>query len=165
MGKHPLYNTTGLQKNNKSHVLYALTNKQIELKQLEDEYEKKISKIKADLTAMEQVICLFDGDCGKTIEKINNKSATSKPRVRNKYFSKGECRKLVLTALRTATVPLKTEQISLKVQDLKKISKNDIVVNKGIQKIVVEHLRAMEKSNLVLPTGKEGLNILWKIRD
>ena len=46
MGKHPLYNTTGLQKNNKSHVVYALANKQMELKQIQNEYEAKISKIK-----------------------------------------------------------------------------------------------------------------------
>ena len=46
MGKHPLYNQTGLQKDNKSHVLYALANKQMELKQLEVEYQTKISKIK-----------------------------------------------------------------------------------------------------------------------
>jgi hypothetical protein len=41
MSKHPLYNTTGLQKNKKSHVLYALANKQMELKQLEDDVISK----------------------------------------------------------------------------------------------------------------------------
>ena len=46
MSKHPLYNNSGLQKNNKSHVLYALANKQMELKQLEDEYQTKLLKIK-----------------------------------------------------------------------------------------------------------------------
>ena len=45
MSKHPLYNTTGLQKNNKSHVLYALADKQMELKQFEDEYKSKIAKV------------------------------------------------------------------------------------------------------------------------
>lgn len=39
------------------------------LKQIQDEYEAKISKIKSDLAAMEQVICLFDGDCDKIIKK------------------------------------------------------------------------------------------------
>ena len=66
MSKHPLYNTTGLQKNNKSHVLYALANKQMELQELQEEYSKKISKVQSDLSALEATICLFDGDCDKT---------------------------------------------------------------------------------------------------
>ena len=53
MSKHPLYNDTGLQKNNKSHVLYALATKQMELKQIEDEYQAKILKVKSDLSALE----------------------------------------------------------------------------------------------------------------
>jgi len=47
MSKHPLYNKSGLQKNNKLHLLYVLTNKQMELQQLQEEYSKKIAKIKA----------------------------------------------------------------------------------------------------------------------
>ena len=48
MGQHPLYNSTGLQKNNRSHVMYALANKQLELKQTQEEYETKISKLKSE---------------------------------------------------------------------------------------------------------------------
>ena len=53
MSKHPLYNTTGLQKNNISHVFYALVDKQIELKQLQKEYSKKI---KSDLIALKSIV-------------------------------------------------------------------------------------------------------------
>ena len=161
---HPLYNNSGLQKNNKKHVLYALANKQMQLKKLEDEYETKIEKIKIDLTALETTICLFDGDCNKTIKKLNTKTAKSTPRKRNKYFVKGECRKMILTTLRTSATSLKTGEISLKIQDIKKIDKNDSSINRNIQKLVVEHLRVMEKSNLVTPVGKDGLNILWSIK-
>lgn len=72
---------------------------------------------------------------------------------------------MILTTLRTSNMPLKTSDISLNVQNIKKIDTNDNYINTSIQKIVVEHLRAMEKSNLVIPTGKDGLNILWNIRD
>jgi hypothetical protein len=165
MGKHPLYNQTGLQKNNKSHVLYALANKQMELKQIQDEYEAKILKVKADLEAMEQVICLFDRDCGKTIKKLNTKSSNTKPRARNKHFINGECKKLVLSVMRTNTEQLTTSDISLKVQDLKKIDKSDNILNKNIQKIVVQILRALEKINIIEQIGKDGLSIIWKIKD
>ena len=165
MGKHPLYNESGLQKNNKSHVLYALANKKIELKQIQDEYEAKILKIKSDLEAMEQIICLFDGDCDKTIKKLNVKFSNRKPRARNNHFINGECKKLVLSVLRTSKGQLTTSDISLKVQDLKKIDKSDNSVNKNIQKIVVQILRTFEKGNIITQIGKDGLSIIWKIKD
>lgn len=165
MGKHPLYNQTGLQRDNKSHVLYALANKQMELKQIQDEYEIKISKIKLDLVALETTICLFDCNCDSTIKKLNVTSSKSKPKTRNKHFDKGECKKLVLSVMRTAREQLTTSDISLKVQDLKKIDKRDNTLNKNIQKIVVLILRTLEKSNIIEQVGKDGLSIIWKIRD
>ena len=72
---------------------------------------------------------------------------------------------MILTALRTATEPLKTSQISLKVQSLKNISKNNISVNKDIQKICVGFLRTLAKNNLVEEIGRDGLNILWSIKN
>ena len=165
MSKHPLYNTTGLQKNNKSHVLYALADKQMELKQLQKEYSKKISKIKLDLLSLKSTICLFDDDCEETISKINKKASHSGVKKRNSYFERGEVRKLILTALRTADVPLKTSGISLLCQNAKNISDDDIAINKAIQKIIVLALRELEKKNLVKAVGKDGLAILWKIID
>ena len=165
MSKHPLYNTTGLQKNNKSHVLYALANKQMELKQLEDEYKAKIIKIKTDLSALETTICLFDENCNETITKLNSKIVKSVPKKRNSYFAKGECKKLILITLRTANEPLMTSEISLKLQKIKNIDTKDNFINKNIQKIVVEQLSTIERSRLVVSAGRNGLNKLWCIRD
>ena len=119
MGKHPLYNETGLQKDNKSHVLYALANKQMELKQIQDEYEAKILKIKADLEAMEQVICLFDGDCGKTIEKLNIKSSSNNRKPRKSYFKSGEAMSLILKTLRVANKELSFQELLKLIWDIK----------------------------------------------
>ena len=113
---------------------------------------------------MEQVICLFDGDCGKTIKKLNKKASKATPRVRNSYFDRGEAKKIVLKVLRTNTDKLTTSDISLKVQDLKKIDKSDNAVNKNIQKIVVQILRTLESSNIIEQVGKDGLSIVWKIK-
>ena len=162
MGKHPLYNESGLQKNNKSHVMYALANKQMELKQIQDEYEAKISKIKSDLEAMEQVICLFDGDCNKTIEKLNIKSSKSTPKKRNKYFIKGECKKLVLTILRTTTEPLKSDEITTSIIKTKNLENEDFI---KIQKSILAQLKLLEENNLAYKFDRVGLNYLWKIKD
>ena len=165
MSKHPLYNTTGLQKHNKSHVLYALADKQMELKQLEDEYQSKIAKVKSDLSALEHTICLFDNDCSETIAKITQKSANKRVVSRNRYFDKGEIKKLILTTLRTADKPLKTSDIALSCQKIKNISINDKKINKTIAKIVISTMRQLEKKKLVEAVGKDGLSILWKIKD
>ena len=164
MPKHPLYNTTGLQKNNKSHVLYALADKRMELKQLEDEYKSKIAKVKSDLLALEHTICLFDGNCDETIAKINKKSSRSGYKKRNSYFDRGEAKKFILTALRTANEPLKTIDVTLSCQRAKNISTDDRETNKAVGKIIVETLRQLEKNNLVEVVGKDGLSLIWKIK-
>ena len=168
MSKHPLYNNSGLQRNNKSHVLYALADKKMELKDLEDEYSKKLLKLQTDILALETTICLFDGDCGETVKKIDRKIANSNKSKaqteRNRYFVKGECKKLVLDVLRTSDVPLNTEHISLKIQDIKEITKDDNILNKKIQKTIVSTLRQLEKSDIINQVGKKGLSIIWEIK-
>jgi hypothetical protein len=164
MGTHPLYNSTGLQKNNKSHVLYALANKQMELRQLEEEYELKISKIKSDISAMEQVICLFDGDCDKTIEKINTHNESKRVRTKSKsLFSHGELKQLVLKTLRTSNKPLKTDDIALEVIESKGLELTDDIITR-VQKAVSHQTRVLEKEYLIEVESKEGLNFLWKIK-
>ncbi|WP_107850269.1 hypothetical protein [Campylobacter concisus] len=111
----------------------------MELKHLEDEYQAKLLKLQNDISALEITICLFDSDCKETISKIDKKVLNSANRnrsqfVRNSYFEKGECKKLVLDVLRRNEETLSTEDISLKLQDIKDISKEDIVLNKKFKK-------------------------------
>ena len=162
MGKHPLYNQTGLQRDNKSHVLYALASKQLELKQIQDEYEIKISKIKLDLVALETTICLFDSDCNETIKKISEKSKSSKKRERNLLFERGELKKLILMTLRTSNNPLKTDEITSNILKIKEFD-NQYFVN--VQKSVLNQLVIIEKNQIAYKSSKEGLNYLWKIKD
>ncbi len=144
--------------------MYALANKQMELKQIQDEYEAKISKIKSDLVAMEQVICLFDGDCSKTIEKINTYSDNKRVRAKPKsLFGHGELKSLVLKTLRTSNNPLKTDDLALEVIEIKEFELTDEMVAK-VQKAISHQTRVLEKEGLIAPIGKEGLNFLWEIK-
>ncbi|NBK98000.1 MAG: hypothetical protein EOM50_08280 [Erysipelotrichia bacterium] len=161
--KHPLYNTTGLQRNNKSHVLYALANKKMELKRLEEECQSKLLKLSNDIAALEATICLFDDEHQDANEKINQHIAQTSYRGNSRYFSKGECRNLVLNALRGNSEPLRTEEVSLRVQETKRIPVHDTTINKKIQKSVVDVLRKLERDGLVCFVGKEGIEILWGI--
>ncbi len=82
----------------------------MELKLIQDEYEAKISKIRVDLLALETTICLFDGECGKTIEKLNVKTAKTRA-TQHRYFKNGEGIKLILETLRLPGTPLRATVI------------------------------------------------------
>ena len=128
MNKHPLYNHTGLVKNNKSHIIYALADKQIELKQLENEYLTKITKIKADLTALETTICLFDNNCDETIDKINNSIKSNKKRL----FKNGELRSLILDIIKNSDKNLSNKNIAMIMLETKPL---DITVSELSKKV------------------------------
>ena len=165
MSKQPVYNQTGLQRDNKSHVLYALASKQMELKQIQDEYEAKISKIKLDLVAIETTMCLFDWDCSETIKKLDIKTSKTKPRTRNILFKNGELKKLILTVLRTSIKSLKTDEITANIMNLKELDIEDKTSFLNIQKSIHHQLKIIENSGLAYKAEKIGLNFLWKIKD
>ena len=165
MSKHPLYNQTGFQRDNKSHVLYALANKQMELKLIQEEYEAKISKIRMDLSALETTICLFDGNCSETIEKLNEKTAKSVQGVRNRYFEAGQAKKVVLNILKNSGVELMTEEVTKSTIIMQGLEQDNhhILINVG--KTVLNVLRALERDNIIINSSKSGRMLLWKIRD
>ena len=83
---------------------------------------------------MEHTICLFDNECSETIAKIMQKSAKKRVVRRNRYFQRGEIKKLLLTTLRTANKHLKTADIALSCQKIKNISTTNKETNKTISK-------------------------------
>ena len=167
MSKHPLYNQTGLQKDNKSHVLYALANKQMELKQLEDEYKTKIAKIKTDLIAMEQVICLFDDNCSETIEKIDKKVSQSTNKKRNSYFKAGEAQNIVLSILKTSSTPVPTADLTKEAIRIQKLDRNDKKVFDNVGKSLINLLRRLEFNNIIenVKTNDTSKMLYWQIKN
>jgi hypothetical protein len=164
MSRHPLYNETGLQKNNKPQVLYALTNKQTELKELQREFEIKIAQIKLDLTALELTICLFDEEYIKTPQTLYETLSERKNRA-NTYFVKGEARRLVLEVLRKSSNPLKTREVSKIIQEKKEFDYNDTVVNAEVTKIVTDALRYGVKTGIIEKIESVNDTLFWKIKE
>lgn len=62
MSKHPLYNDTGLIKNNKPQVLYALVNKRAELDGLRIEAKNRLLQLEYELKTIDEAIKIFDPD-------------------------------------------------------------------------------------------------------
>ena len=162
MSKHPLYNLSGLQKNNKSHVLYALANKQIELKLIQDDYEAKISKIRVELSALETTICLFDGDCSKTIEKLNEKTAKTRA-TQHRYFNNGEAMKLVLETLRLSKEPLTATIIVDTIAERKGLLFKDNVERYAFSKSLSVALNNIAKKGIIKRVGMQNGVGIWGI--
>jgi len=163
MGRHPLYNNTGLQKNNKSHVLYALTSKYDDLKKEAEDCKIRMAKIKIDLIAMEQVIDIFDGKIDKK-PKQKEKAEPCKISL-NTIFDKGEARSFVLRVLRTSNEPMRAVDVAKEIQVLKGLGFEHKEVNAKVNKITNDTLRAIEKSGLISKV-KIGSNYiaLWEIK-
>ena len=111
MSKHPLYNATGLIKNNKPMVLYALVNKKSELTGEILELKKKLSKIETDLLHINESIRIFDPylDVKVPPKKINPVDSVS--------FEKGELRRLILLSIDDKNYTISTaiyENIAIK---------------------------------------------------
>lgn len=164
---HPLYNNSGLQKNNKSHVLYALADKQMELKKTEIEYEAKIKKIKTDLIALETTICLFDEDGEITIKKLNIKSNKSISTTRNSYFKRGEPKSIILRILRESDTSLTTEEVTRKCIIIQELDSEDKDLYIRIGKTVIMTLRKLESANLIELDNfvYKGRLLSWMIKD
>ena len=162
MSKHPLYNTTGLIRNNQPHVMYALANKQMELKEFILEYELKVIKAKSSLEALEQTICLFDDNCDETINKLDKKVQKSKSRARNIFFKSGEATKMILKILRVANMKLSFNEIFQKVWDIK--SKDvDISQKYKLEKSISVSLNSIRKKDLIVRSTIDN-RVLWSIK-
>ena len=76
MSKHPLYNETGLLKNNKPQVLYSLVNKRAELDGLRIETKNRLLQLEYELKIIDETIKIFDPDLEVEIKpkipKISN---------------------------------------------------------------------------------------------
>jgi len=84
----------------------------MELKQLQEEYNKKIVKIKDDLLALKTTICLFDGDCGETLQKLNNHTTHKHTR----RFKRGEMSSLILKELKSSDKTMTIKEITFNIQ-------------------------------------------------
>lgn len=159
MKKHELYNFSGLQRNNKPHVLYALVNKKNDLEANIEEYEAYLFKAKTDLMALKTTIGLFDENYAQ--QDALKQSSRSK---KNIYFKKGESKKILLGILRGCDNEVPTEYLTKEAMIKQGLSINDrdIVINVG--KTINYTLRSLEKDNLIVNTSQKGKMLYWEIK-
>ena len=141
-----------------SHVISALSTKRGEILGSINHYKQIISSLDKDLTNIDATIKIFEPDYKFGSEKIVNKH-------RNRFFNNGEAKVLVLEVLKSNKLPLSTDKLS----EIIAVNRNLAFENKAdksnFQKSILLALNTCLSNNLVEKVSKDGLSIVWKIKE
>ena len=141
-----------------THVISALSTKRGEILGSIKHYKQIISSLDKDLTNIDATIKIFEPDYKFGSEKIVNKH-------RNKFFNNGEAKVLVLEVLKNSDIPLSTDKISDIIATNKNLSFENKTDKSNFQKSILLALNTCLSNNLVEKVSKEGLSIVWKIKE
>lgn len=141
-----------------THVISALVKKRAELRGDIIHYKQLIATLDKDLQTIDATIKIFDVDYDISSIKPVIKS-------RNRFFNNGEAKVLVLEILKNSSLPISTDKIS----DIIAINRNLAFENKtdksNFQKSILLALNTCLSNNLVEKVSKDGLSIVWKIKE
>lgn len=142
-----------------THVISALSTKRGEILGSIKHYKQLISSLDKDLQNIDATIKIFEPDYKFGSEKVVNKHT------RNRFFNNGEAKVLVLEVLKNNEVPISTDKIA----DIIAIKRNLSFENKAdksnFQKSILLALNTCLSNNLVEKVSKDGLSIIWKIKE
>lgn len=141
-----------------THVISALSTKRGELLGSIGHYKQLIISLDKDLVNIDATIRIFEPDF-----KFGSTKAVNKHR-RSTYFEVGEDKTLILDTLRVQTEPMRTDDLTNEIMTRKNLIFEEEEYKK-FKKSVNNALIPLEKSKLIERTSKEGLMILWKIKD
>ena len=141
-----------------THVISALSTKRGEILGSIKHYKQIISSLDKDLANIDATIKIFEPDYKFGSEKIVNKH-------RNKFFNNGEAKVLVLEVLKNSDIPLSTDKIADIIATNKNLSFENKTDKSNFQKSILLALNTCLSNNLVEKVSKNGLSIVWKIKE
>jgi hypothetical protein len=141
-----------------SHVISALVKKRAELRGDIIHCKQLIATLDKDLQTIDATIKIFDVDYDISSIKLVIKS-------RNRFFNNGEAKVLVLEVLKNSEIALSTDKIA----DIIAIKRNLSFENKtdksNFQKSILLALNTCLSNGIVEKVSKDGLSIVWKIKE
>lgn len=140
------------------HVITALIAKRGELAGLIDYHMQEIKRLDSELHHLDATIKLFAPEYDLRTVKAK------KHRKKNAHFKTGECARLVLDVLREHGETMSTDSIAMAILKKKGLDENDKDVVAFVKKAAITALRHQDKRQLVKNVGKNGANLLWKLR-
>ena len=141
-----------------THVISALVKKRAELRGDIIHYKQLIATLDKDLQTIDATIKIFDVDYDISSIKPVIKS-------RNRFFNNGEAKVLVLEVLKSSNLPLSTNKISDIIAVNRDLSFENKTDKSNFQKSILLALNTCLSNNLVEKVSKDGLSIVWKIKE
>ena len=141
-----------------SHVISALSTKRGEILGSIKHYKQIISSLDKDLANIDATIKIFEPDYKFGSEKIVNKH-------RNRFFNNGEAKVLTLGVLKNSNLALSTDKIADIIATNKNLSFENKTDKSNFQKSILLALNTCLSNNLVEKVSKDGLSIIWKIKE
>ncbi|WP_323593550.1 hypothetical protein [Aliarcobacter butzleri] len=141
-----------------THVISALVKKRAELRGDIIHYKQLIATLDKDLQTIDATIKIFDVDYDISSIKPVIKS-------RNRFFNNGEAKVLVLEVLKNSEVPISTDKISDIIAVNRDLSFENKTDKSNFQKSILLALNTCLSNNLVEKVSKDGLTIIWKIKE
>jgi hypothetical protein len=141
-----------------THVISALVKKRAELRGDIIHYKQLIATLDKDLQTIDATIKIFDVDYDISSIKPVIKS-------RNRFFNNGEAKVLVLEVLKNSTLPISTDKISKIIAVNRNLSFENKIDKSNFQKSILLALNTCLSNNLVEKVSKDGLTIVWKIKE
>ena len=142
-----------------SHVISALSTKRGEILGSIKHYKQIISSLDKDLSNIDATIKIFEPDYKFGSEKVVNKHT------RNRFFNNGEAKVLVLEVLKNSNLALSTDKIADIIATNKNLSFENKTDKSNFQKSILLALNTCLSNNLVEKVSKDGLSIVWKIKE
>ena len=142
-----------------THVISALSTKRGEILGSIKHYKQLISSLDKDLQNIDATIKIFEPDYKFGSEKVVNKHT------RNRFFNNGEAKVLVLEVLKNSEIALSTDKISEIIAIKRNLSFENKTDKSNFQKSILLALNTCLSNNLVEKVSKDGLSIIWKIKE
>ena len=141
-----------------SHVISALSTKRGEILGSIKHYKQIISSLDKDLANIDATIKIFEPNYKFGSEKIVNKH-------RNRFFNNGEAKVLVLEVLKNSNLPISTDKIADIIATNKNLSFENKTDKSNFQKSILLALNTCLSNSIVEKVSKDGLSIVWKIKE
>ena len=141
-----------------THIIFELVKKIAELRGDIIHYKQLIATLDKDLQTIDATIKIFDVDYDISSIKPVIKS-------RNRFFNNGEAKVLVLEVLKSSNLPLSTDKISEIIATNRNLAFENKADKSNFQKSILLALNTCLSNNLVEKVSKDGLSIIWKIKE
>ena len=141
-----------------SHVVSGLVSKRSELAGILEHHQKEITRLSAEVSAIDGAIKVFDPTY--RIQDIKSKRQFKI----NPFFAHGELHKIILEVMRDAEQPIATPDICAQVIDRKGLTLDSEQLGM-VRASVSNALNRQSNKGMIRSVGNEGLANVWEVAD